>query len=92
MRTETSIAASVVNRHNKTLTAKTRRFVLQRDSCCQYKDPRTGRQCGSTFGLQVDHRTSQWAGGIHTLENLQALCRTHNRFKYQKEAGLRITK
>ncbi len=87
---ETSV--SVVHRSNETLTCKTRKFILQRDSCCQYKDPKTGRQCRSTFGLQVDHRTSQWAGGHHNLENLQALCRAHNRFKYQKEAGLRTTK
>ncbi len=88
--TSEQTSASVAHRHNKTLTAKTRRAILQRDSCCQYKDPRTGRQCGSTFGLQVDHRTSQWAGGSHTPENLQALCRMHNRFKYQKEAGLKL--
>ena len=90
-RTGKETSASVAHRSNKTLTCKTRKFILQRDSCCQYKDPKTGRQCRSTFGLQVDHRTSQWAGGNHSLENLQTLCRTHNRFKYQKEAGLRVT-
>ena len=90
-RTGKETSASVAHRCNKTLTCKTRRFILQRDSCCQYKDPKTGRQCRNTFGLQVDHRTSQWAGGNHSLENLQTLCRTHNRFKYQKEAGLRVT-
>lgn len=73
---------------NKTLTEKTRKIILQRDVCCQYKDSKTGRQCRSTFGLQVDHRTSQWAGGNHSIENLQILCGRHNRFKYRQEASL----
>lgn len=80
--------ASESRRINKTLTIKTRKTIFHRDSCCQYKDPKTGRQCRSTFGLQIDHRTSQWAGGKNNLENLQVLCRQHNRFKYQKEAGV----
>jgi len=74
---------------NKTLTQKTRREVLARDKCCQFKDPKTGRVCGSKFTLQTDHKTSQWAGGNHEIKNLQALCASHNRYKYRREAQLR---
>lgn len=74
---------------NKTITPKTRREVIARDKCCQYKDPKSGQLCGSKYFEQVDHKTSQWAGGNHHPKNLQVLCANHNRFKYRKEAQLR---
>jgi hypothetical protein len=74
---------------NKTLTSKTRQAVIKRDKCCQYKDSKTGQVCGSTFFEQVDHKTSQWAGGNHVSTNLQVLCANHNRYKYRKESQLR---
>jgi hypothetical protein len=74
---------------NKTLTPKTRQAILKRDKCCQYKDPKTGRKCESKFFEQIDHKTSQWAGGNHAPDNLQVLCANHNRFKYRKESQLR---
>jgi len=74
----------------KTLTPKTRRQIFQKDQCCQFVDKTTGRQCGSTFLLEIDHRTSRWAGGTHSLGNLQVLCAGHNKNKYQKESGIRL--
>jgi hypothetical protein len=74
---------------NKTLTPKTRREIIARDKCCQYKDPKTGQLCGSKYFEQVDHKTSRWAGGNHAPKNLQVLCANHNRFKYRKESQLR---
>lgn len=82
--------ASETESVNKTLTAKIRLKILMRDKCCQFKDPQTGRQCGSKFGLQIDHRTSRWAGGDHSEANLQVLCRLHNQMKYRQEAQLRF--
>jgi len=77
----------------KTLTAKTRREIFQRDRCCQYIDKATGKQCGSTFLLQVDHKIPRWAARWthedHSQANLQMLCAEHNRNKYFKEAGIR---
>ncbi|MGZ3802543.1 MAG: DUF222 domain-containing protein, partial [Bdellovibrio sp.] len=35
----------IKSRVNKTLTPKTRKAVLSRDLCCQFKDHKTGRQC-----------------------------------------------
>lgn len=75
---------------NKTLTPKTRLEVLNRDKCCQYKDPITGKKCDSTFLSQVDHKTSRWAGGNNSKTNLQILCAGHNQLKYRNESQLRL--
>jgi Restriction endonuclease len=72
-------------RVNKTLTPKTRSYVLQRDGCCVFKDHKTGKVCGSKFTLQADHIRSRRLGGDHSTSNLQTLCARHNRFKYQQE-------
>ncbi|MNL06967.1 hypothetical protein D3C87_1276230 [compost metagenome] len=74
----------------KTLTPKMKREVFHRDKCCKYVDPITGRQCGSFYFQQIDHKTSQWAGGNHAKSNLQVLCAGHNRLKYQKESQIRL--
>ncbi|MGZ3771238.1 MAG: HNH endonuclease [Bdellovibrio sp.] len=79
----------IKSRVNKSLTPKIRKAVLSRDLCCQFKDSKTGRQCKSTYSLQVDHKTSRWASGDHSIENLQVLCFYHNQFKYQKESQIR---
>ncbi|MGZ3844053.1 MAG: HNH endonuclease [Bdellovibrio sp.] len=79
----------IKSRVNKTLTPKTRKAVFSRDLCCQFKDQKTGRQCRSTYSLEVDHRTPRWAGGNHSIENLQVLCFNHNQFKYQRESQIR---
>jgi hypothetical protein len=73
---------------NKTLTPKTRREILNRDKCCQFKNKETGEICGETSFAQVDHRIPLWAGGTHDLENLQQLCANHNQRKYRREAQL----
>jgi hypothetical protein len=80
--------ANAPARANKTLTQKTRREVLSRDKCCQFKNKETGEICGETSFAQVDHKTSIWAGGTHEAENLHQLCAHHNRRKYRKEAQL----
>lgn len=75
---------------NKTITPKTRRFILLRDKCCQHKNPFTGQLCGSKHFLQVDHKIALWAGGDNNPSNLQALCANHNQHKYRKEAQIRL--
>jgi len=68
---------------NRTLTRKTKNFILQRDQVCQYQDPESRKICGSKAFLQVDHIQPQWAGGKHHPENLRALCQKHNLYRYQ---------
>lgn len=70
--------------------SKQARADLLREGCCEYVDQKTGRICGSTYGLQIDHRVPRWAGGLSGRENLQVLCAVHNRHRYQRQAGLRL--
>ena len=58
----------VVKKPNR---AEVRRTVFQRDQCCQWKDPRTVKICGSRFQLEEDHIISRSKNGKDTLENLQ---------------------
>jgi hypothetical protein len=75
---------------NKTLTPKTRSEILARDKCCQYRDPLTEKQCGSTFLSETDHKIPRWAGGTHAKRNLQILCAGHNQQKYRNESQLKL--
>ncbi len=80
--------AAIQSRIYKKITPLLRRTILIRDECCQFIDPQTQKRCLSKFGLEVDHKTSQWAGGQHRSSNLQALCRKHNIHKYHLESGV----
>ena len=67
----------------KTVTPKLRQFIFQRDQCCQFKDPRNGRICGSKHFLEVDHITPRFANGTNDPKNLRLLCRNHNQYRYK---------
>jgi len=73
----------------KAIPPSVRKFILNRDKCCQFQDPLTGKICGCTRFLQVDHIQAIWAGGTNDIENLQAMCAQHNQFKYRRESGQR---
>lgn len=73
----------------KYLSPKLKQAVLLRDQCCQYKDKLSGKLCGSRWRLQSDHIQPIWAGGDHTLTNLQTLCANHNQERYRQQAGIR---
>jgi hypothetical protein len=66
-----------------------RKQVFMRDQCCQFKDPKTGVQCGSRKFLSVDHIQPQFAGGNNDPQNLRIYCRSHNSYRYQAENGIR---
>ncbi len=74
----------------KSIPQKTKREILNKFKCCQYKDPITGKACRSQWFLQVDHRQPQWAGGNHHSKNLQILCGAHNRNKYLQESRRKL--
>ncbi len=64
-----------------------RKAVLPRDRVCQFQDPRTGKVCGSCFGLEVDHIHPRGDGD--ELSNLQVLCSTHNQLRYSEQARIK---
>ncbi|MBS1972452.1 MAG: HNH endonuclease [Bdellovibrionales bacterium] len=78
-----STTATVVG---KPLTQAVKKSVFARQACCQFRDPSSGKVCGSKRFLQVDHRRPQWAGGSNDLSNLQVLCAQHNQYKYRRES------
>lgn len=73
----------------RSISNPVRRFVFNRDQCCQWLDPNTGLCCESRFQLQIDHIQPVWAGGTGEASNLQLLCAVHNALKYKTEAGIR---
>jgi 5-methylcytosine-specific restriction endonuclease McrA len=88
--TSTQGNASPAQSNQKTNPAKRSRYipthirrqVLLRDqNGCTYKDPKTGRACGTKHGLQLDHIMPFSWGGEHSVENLTLSCGAHNRFR-----------
>jgi hypothetical protein len=75
--------------NQEVISTSVRKFILQRDKCCQHTNPINNRRCESKWNLQVDHIQPLWAGGTSAAENLQALCAAHNQQKYRDEAGIR---
>jgi hypothetical protein len=65
------------------LTPKRKKIILKQQGCCQFRNPATGKVCGSTFNLQVDHIHPKWDGGSNDPQNLRVLCRAHNIFRYR---------
>lgn len=63
------------------LTAQRKRIILAEDQCCQYEHPETGKVCGSTFNLHVDHIQPKEFGGKNAAGNLRVLCRAHNLYR-----------
>jgi hypothetical protein len=67
----------------------TLRKIKQRDQHrCQYRDPKTHRQCEAQFFLQNEHIVPFAKGGTSQLQNLQLLCPTHNRLRAIEQFGI----
>lgn len=66
---------------------KIRRFVMQRDRVCQYRDPKNGTVCGSRYQLEVDHIRMRCHGGTNDPANLRLLCRQHNQLAARDALG-----
>jgi 5-methylcytosine-specific restriction endonuclease McrA len=54
---------------------------------CTYIDPGSGRRCGATSFIEIDHIVPHALGGETTLENLRLYCRTHNLEAARKTYG-----
>ncbi|MBX3019785.1 MAG: HNH endonuclease [Bdellovibrionaceae bacterium] len=57
------------------------RKSLLRHTACRYRDPRSGKICGSRRYLQIDHIHPISDGGTSAPANLQPLCGAHNRWR-----------
>jgi hypothetical protein len=67
----------------------TLREIKQRDKRrCQYRDPKTHRQCEAQFFLQSEHIIPFAKGGTSQLQNLQQLCPAHNRLRAVEQYGI----
>lgn len=71
--------------HQKTHGQPIKKKILDRDKKCQYKDPQTGKICGSKYYLEIDHIQPRWDNGNNSQENLRVLCSNHNKYRYKKE-------
>ena len=72
------------------IPASLKRAVWARDQGrCGYVDPRNGRQCNSSYALQIDHVIPYAKGGLTELKNLRLLCRAHNQYYAIQSFGLR---
>ena len=75
----------------RSIPAPVRDEVWQRDDGrCQYKDPETGKRCGSRHAVQIDHIVPVARGGTDEASNLRLLCRQHNAFAAKKVFGDRL--
>ena len=72
----------------RAIPAAVRRHIWLRDrGRCTYRDPESGRCCGSRHLVQIDHIQPYAMGGSACVENLRLLCSAHNRARAPKRKG-----
>jgi hypothetical protein len=86
-----SVTATVVNspvrkEQRKPISQPLKKQLLINNQQCTFRDPQTGKFCGSRHFLQVDHIQSVSRGGSNEPDNLQILCGQHNRYKFTRES------
>jgi hypothetical protein len=87
-RSATSAPKSHCKNKSRAIPSATSTQVWQRDGgTCTYTDPSTGKRCGSTHFLQMDHIHPQALGGGNEAENLRLLCGQHNRWRAEQTFG-----
>lgn len=89
---ETTVSGSAQNetarRYGRRPPQALIRAVWRRDGGrCVWREPKTGRVCGSQYRIQIDHRYPWALGGENSLENLQCLCAQHNQLEAAKWFG-----
>ena len=70
------------------IPADVRRQVYERDGGrCTYRDPQTGRRCGTRRLVTFEHRQPFARGGRHTADQITLLCASHNRHAANQAFG-----
>ena len=77
-----TVAVEFEEKELKSVTPRLKKEILKRDQCCQFKDPKTGKICGSKYFLEIDHIQPRFLDGPHISDNLRVLCKNHNGFRY----------
>ncbi|MFL5815453.1 MAG: HNH endonuclease [Bdellovibrionia bacterium] len=75
-----SPAPGMIKRSRYISVAQRRKVAFRDKDGCTYKDPKTGRVCGSHHGLQFDHIVPFSLGGQNSAQNLTLRCGAHNRY------------
>ena len=64
-----------------------KREVYERDGgCCTFAS-QEGHHCRETRQLEYHHKIAYAQGGMHTLENIVLMCRTHNVYFAERDFG-----
>ena len=72
----------------RAIPAAVRRHIWLRDrGQCTFRDPETGRCCGSRHLLQIDQLQPFAMGGANSEDNLRLLCAAHNRGRGSGQTG-----
>jgi 5-methylcytosine-specific restriction endonuclease McrA len=81
------VAASGLEKRNRSIPAVVRREVWRRDSgrCC-YVDVR-GRRCGETSNVEFHHKFPFALSGLSTTGNIELRCAAHNQFQADLDFG-----
>jgi 5-methylcytosine-specific restriction endonuclease McrA len=79
---------SVVKKSSRNIPRALRDKIWLRDQGhCQYREPKSGKLCGSKHRIQLDHRYPFSLGGEHSEENLRLRCFKHNQFHAVQSLG-----
>lgn len=71
--------------------AAVRQDVIQKAAAsCTFRDPKTGKVCGSRHQIQIDHVKPKALGGSDDPDNLRILCRQHNLLMAERSFGKRM--
>ena len=83
-----SAIAGAGERRRKHIAHETRRELLARgDGCCAFVAD-DGQRCGARAFVQFHHRHAWARGGDDSADNLELLCRAHNRLLAEQDFGI----
>ncbi len=88
-----AVDPSSPNKSSRYIPQPLRDRIWKRDQGrCQYRDPKSGKICGSNYLLEIDHRQPFALGGESVENNLRLRCRSHNQFHAGEVFGRQIEK
>ena len=78
------------NGSSRTIPARVRREVFERDGGrCTYADGK-GRRCDSSWQVEFHHKVPYARGGAHDPQNIELRCRAHNQYEAELDYGVEL--